>query len=524
MLSQEAKQRDFDSGVTLLEAVSNEPCNRNIWLDGLFNKWFRLNTLYDILDVRANKVQFIANESQADLYQAGHSRSVVLKARQLGFTTFKMIEKLDECLFVNNYHAACIAHTLDAVKDIFDNKIKFAYENLNHEFIEDLTGGQFLLPKPQIDRANAYKFSNGSRFSVGTGYRSGTLQSLHVSEFGKICRKTPEKAREIVTGSFEAVSEDGEITVESTAEGREGRFYEMVKLASSKQIFGVLDFKLRFYAWHENSRYALAGGVINERLIPYFEELEFKHGIPLTDSQKRWYSAKEEVLGDDIYREYPSYPEEAFKVAIEGAYYAREFADIYKSGRIGEPLNKNIADVCTAWDIGTGDSTAIWFYHHVGNELHLIDYYENSGFGLEHYLKVLSEKGYAYKAHYGPHDMDNRQFASKAKTLRDLAKEGLECDGKVYKANFTIVPKIGINDGIAHSRRTLARCYFYEEETQQGVKCLENYRKEWDEKNGCWKDNPKHDWSSHGADAFRYLSVVENQVKPVTRMTNNPFS
>ena len=241
--------------------------------------------------------------------------------------------------------------------------------------------------------------------------------------------------------------------------------------------------------------------------------------------------------GDDIFREYPSEPDEPFKVAIDGAYYARQLSTIYKEKRIGEALNSTHHDVCTAWDIGTGDSTAIWFYTKVNNEIHLIDYYENNNLGVEHYLKVVSDKGYQYKAHYAPHDADNRVYASKAKTLKQLVKDGLECDedGKTYSLNFQIVPKSGINDGIALARDILSRCYFYKVDDSRlsdedkrktinrGVKCLQNYRKEWDKKKGVWRDNPLHDWASDGADAFRYLAVIENATKATTYHSQSAF-
>lgn len=513
------RQNVYDDGDALLKKLSLDKSSIDVWRDGLVNKWFRLNTLYDITDVKGNHIPFKPNDAQRDLFIHGHTRNVILKARQLGFTTFKMIDELDNCLFIDNYKAACIAHSLEAVKEIFDEKIKFCYEHINHGLISHITGGKFKLPIPSVDRANAYKFSNGSKFSVGTGYRSGTLQSLHVSEFGKICKKRPDVAKEIVSGSFEAVSEEGVITVESTAEGREGKFFDICQIAKNKTEFGRLDFKLRFYPWHENPRYEIEDGSINPRLIPYFDELLAKHGIELSDGQKRWYSVKEESLGEDIYREHPSYPDEAFKVAIEGAYYARQFAEIYKERRIGTALNDKHTSVRTAWDIGTSDSTAIWFYEVVGNEIHLIDYYENSGHGLAHYLRVIEGKPYEYDRHYGPHDMRHRQFSNNAKTLQEIAKEGVTCDedkgtadeGKVYKLSFEIVPQSPIMGGIEIARSTLQRCYFYKEETERGVTCLENYRKEWDKRNGCWKDNPLHDWSSHGADAFRYLGNAENK-------------
>jgi hypothetical protein len=476
-------------------------------------KWFRLNTLYHIKDKDGKKVLFQPNAEQEAFYTGTHGRDIILKARQLGFTTFKMIEDLDECLFNPDYSAGCICHNLEDAKDIFRNKIKFAYQNITDEQRALIAELGYKLPVPVNDKDNSYVFDNGSSLKVSVSYRGGTLQSLHVSEFGKICKKYPEKAKEIVTGAFEAVGIGNRITIESTAEGREGYFYDYCTESKKRKDLGEtannLEFEFHFFAWYLRGEYRLKSGKIIESLFPYFEELASRHGIILSDEQKAWYSSKWKILGDDMRREYPSTPDEAFANSIEGAYYAAQFRAIYADGRICK-LPKNDAAVHTVWDIGVGDSTAIWFYMRIGSELHIIDYYENSGEGLRHYIKVLKDKGYNYGEHWGPHDIENREFGSDAKSRLDLAREGFEIDGHRYSLTFRVVPKKSIHDGIEDVRNILKRCVFSETINETGVRCLENYRKEWNDKLGTWRDNPLHDWSSHGADAFRYLAVVED--------------
>jgi hypothetical protein len=488
-------------------------------IDAMSYKWFRLNTLYHIKDKNGKKVLFEPNQEQEEFYLNTHGRDIILKARQLGFTTFKMVSDLDDCLFTPNHTAGCICHNLDDAKDIFRNKIKYAYQNISEQQRELIALMGYDLPKPVNDKDNSYVFSNGSSIKVSVSYRGGTLQSLHVSEFGKICKKFPEKAKEIVTGAFEAVGIDGSITIESTAEGKEGHFFEMCSEAKKQKDLGrklsKLSFNFHFFPWYFRAEYALDGQIANA-LLTYFEELEQKHGIKLTDQQKAWYSEKWRVLGDDMKREYPSTPEEAFAQSVEGAYYAAQFRKIYADGRICKSLNNKVK-VNTVWDIGVGDSTAIWFYQLVGNEVHIIDYYENSGEGLQHYMRVIHDKGYDYSRHYGPHDIDNREFGSGARSRRDTAAEGIEINGKIYRLNFELVPKKPIDAGIDDARVLLGRCVFDEDKCEQGIKALESYRKAWNEKLGCWADRPLHDWSSHAADAFRYLAVVEEGGrKPIT--------
>ena len=280
---------------------------------------------------------------------------------------------------------------------------------------------------------------------------------------------------------------------------------------------GLLDWKFFFFSWWKNKAYWLdpTDVVIPQRLTDYFNELFAKHGTVTDDGQRAWYAAKEKTLGDDMKREYPSIPVEAFQQSVEGAYYAQQFTKLYAQQRIGVIPNNSHLPVMTFWDIGVGDSTAIWFVRQVGEEFHVIDYYENSGEGLRHYMKVLKDKGYTYSEHWGPHDIDNREFGSDAKTRRELAREGYDIDGQKYCMTFQVVPKLGINDGIEQVREILPKCVFDDSKCEQGVSCLENYRKEWDDKRGCWKDKPLHDWTSHGSDGFRYFAVAKSARKPV---------
>lgn len=483
--------------------------------DAMTYKWFRLNTLYHIKDKSGQKVLFEPNQEQEDFYLNQHGRDIILKARQLGFTTFKMISDLDDCLFIADFSAGCICHNLEDAKDIFRNKIKFAYNNITDEQRELIASIGYDLPLPINDKDNGYVFNNGSSIKVSVSYRGGTLQSLHVSEFGKICKKYPEKAKEIVTGAFEAVAVGNVITIESTAEGREGYFFSYCQDAEKLQKLGkkpnLLEFNFHFFPWFTRQEYSIVGDVA-QSLEAYFAELEAKNSVTLTDGQKAWYSSKWKVLGEDMKREYPSTPKEAFENSIEGAYYAKQFTQIYKDGRICEGFN-NDSKVYTAWDIGVGDSTCIWFYQRIGTEIHLIDYYENSGEGLEHYANVLHDKGYDYAKHYAPHDIDNRDFSGRGRTRREMARDGFDINGKRYKLIFEKVAKLSVEDGINYARKMLDRCVFDSVKCERGIQCLEAYRKEWNDKLGTWRDKPLHDWASDGADAFRYLAVTEEGSK-----------
>jgi hypothetical protein len=279
-------------------------------IEKLKNKHWRMNNLYWIKDKKGRKVKFVYNQVQDEYQKNKHNRNIILKARQQGFTTYECINALDNCLFNSYYDAGIIAHTVDDAEKIFTNKVKFAYDSL-----------PLLIKKyktPTNDRAGELRFPNGSSINVSSGYRGGTLMKLHVSEFGKICVKYPEKAREIVTGAFNAVPLDGDLTIESTAEGMSGAFYELCEKAqNNSDTLTPLDFKFHFFAWFESKEYRLnpEGVTIPVEFKAYFASLKENHDIELDNWQKAWYVKKSIEQDDDMKQEYPSYPEEAFRAS-----------------------------------------------------------------------------------------------------------------------------------------------------------------------------------------------------------------
>ncbi|UZA41948.1 terminase [Moraxella bovis] len=476
--------------------------------DKLADPLYRLNNLYYITDKTGKKVKFKMTAEQLAYFQDEHHKNIILKARQLGFTTQVCIMQLD-CALFESKKCALIAHTLHDAKRLFREKVKFAYDNLP-ELVR-------LANPVKIETKEELVFENGGSVTVSTSFRGGTLQRLHVSEFGKICAKYPDKAREIVTGAFEAVPIDGIATLESTAEGRQGYFFEYCQQAEkdhlAKKDLTAQDWRFFFFSWWQNPEYQMPSVELPERLVSYFNELKAKHGISTTAEQQAWYYAKEKTLGDDMKREYPSVPAEAFAQSIEGAYYAKQFAYLYANNRIADLPDNDHLPIDTYWDLGVSDSTTIWFIRQVGDEYHVVDYYENSGEGLNHYLKVLKDKGYKYDKHIAPHDIDNRSLgANNAKSLRELAYDGYEIDGQIYRISFDVVPRTSnVNEDIEKVRQILPKCAFDAIKCEQGIKALESYRKEWNDKLGVWRDRPLHDWSSHGADAFRYFAVYQSK-------------
>jgi phage terminase large subunit len=205
--------------------------------------------------------------------------------------------------------------------------------------------------------------------------------------------------------------------------------------------------------------------------------------------------------------------EGAYKIHVDGAYYQNEFNTAIKEGRIGRVPYDPAASVVTSWDLGVGDSTAIWFAQFVGQEVRIIDYYECSGVGLDHYVRMMREKPYAYSDHILPHDVRVRELGT--------GKSRLETLGTLGISPITIAPQLRVDDGIQSVRTFLARCWFDEIKCERGIECLTGYRRVYDDKNLTFKGTPLHDWTSHGSDSFRYLATgykpAKNWGEPLRR-------
>lgn len=477
--------------------------NQKIWCEEMIeqaesllgNPLWRLNNLYFIIDKAGNKAPFQLNWAQKELYDNLWYNNLILKARQLGISTFICLLFLDRCLFNSNQHAGIIAHTREDAEVMF-RRVKFAYDCLPANLKAILS--------VNTDNARELQLSNGSTLRIGTSMRSSTLQYLHISEFGKICAKFPDKAREIVTGSLNALAVGQHVFIESTAEGREGYFYQMCREAqmardAEKQLTS-LDFRFHFFPWHAYKSYRIATSstIIPQHYADYFDVLEKTAGVSLDQEQKTWYVKRASTQGEDMKREYPSTPEEAFESSNEGLYYGRQMSEARQQGRIRSVYYDANTPVHTAWDLGYNDATAIWFFQQCGQETHLLEYYERSGEALTHYLHYLKNKPYTYGKHIVPHDAAVHEYSTGLSRVEVARQHGV---------TFTIVPDIGVNEGIDAARNLLNRCWFDDGKCAKGLTALESYKKEWNDRHGCWASRPLHNFASHGADAFRMLAV-----------------
>lgn len=190
----------------------------------------------------------------------------------------------------------------------------------------------------------------------------------------------------------------------------------------------------------------------------------------------------------------------SFEAPVSGSYYGQWLDKAEKEKRITRvPYEPNLP-VDTAWDLGIDDAMAIWFIQQVGQEIHLIDYLEDSGEGLQHYAKELQARPYVYGNHYGPHDIEVRELGTGKSRKEVAASLGIQ---------FTVAPKLEVADGIQAVRDLLPRCWVDSEKCQRGLDALLSYHKDWDEKREVYRNQPVHDWASHGADALRTFATAK---------------
>lgn len=455
--------------------------------------------IYFIKDKSGKKVPFIPNEFQLYYLAKKHNRNIILKARQMGFSTVVQLDYLDDALFNRGINVGIIAQDVATAALIRKDKIEFALDNLP----DDLQGIW------EYDRSNAREISlsNWSSIYISNTFRWWTLQRLHVSEYAKICAKRPEKAKEIKTWALEAVAIDQQITIESTAEGNEWDFFEKCEgysLMLGKPIT-PLDYKFFFFPWwlDENYSYDGIGVTIPQDDENYYKKMSQEYGIKLTQSQMNWYTLKKREKKDDMYKEYPSIYKEAFLLAMEWAYYESEINLCYQQWRVGKISYDPNLLVYTSWDIGGAwwwDATVVWFYQLYNNEIRVIDFWEGSWYSLLYILEhIVKPKPYLYAKHIGPHDMNHHEYTTGVTRLQTASQLW-------YDFELVTSPKWAIRNRVEATRQLFSRYWFDERNCGKGLMILKKYKRAWDEKNWAFKDEPVHNNASNSADSFGYFA------------------
>lgn len=212
--------------------------------------------------------------------------------------------------------------------------------------------------------------------------------------------------------------------------------------------------------------------------------------------------AKKVMSEDEFQQEFMC----SFNASIKGAYYATELSKVRSEKRIGDYIVDPKLPVHTAWDLGVGDSTAIWFFQDIGTSVLLLDYFQSDGHGVDFYINVLRQKKYNYGTHFAPHDIEVQEFGTGLTRLETARRLGI---------NFRVVGRNSIEDGINAVRLLMSRMYFHTR-CEDALNLLAQYQKEWDEKNHIFRDRPLHNFASHCGDSLRYLAMARRMPRMQT--------
>jgi len=481
-------------------------------VDAFSDRAWRIDNLYYVQDEYGAVYKFKMRPAQRKLLDELHYLNIVLKARQLGFSTLILLIALDCCIWNDHFAAGLIADTRKNAENLLV-RVKFAYDNLPEEI-------QQLVPL-LASNSTEMRFANGSSIEVGVSLRSSTKNLLHISEYGKICAKQPDKAKEVRSGTLNTLAPRQLAFIESTAEGKGGDFFDKVQQARAIEDNGRepadMEWKFHFFPWWQDAKYQTAQRIdLTDEEVKYFVDLEKEHGITLTAQQEFWYALKWREQGDDMLKEYPSTPDEAFAGATDGAIFGKQMRAIRQLGNVGQFKFVPGVPVNTFWDFGLNDMQTIWLHQEVHGRHRFVGFYENNNVGLAHYFDYLDKwagmRGARWGEHYGPHDVDDQRQGLQVTSIKKLAAEV----GFIFKKVKKNPSKQAAIEGV---RRVLPACDFDEGGCAKGIAHLEAYSRTWDPNNSVWLNEPRHDEHSHGADGFMTFS---DGYKPESRAAAAP--
>ena len=424
------------------------------------------------------KIPYKPRPLQKDMHKELKRWNVLVMHRRFGKTVWAVNQLIKTTLTcpLPRPRTAFVAPTFAQAKRIAWDYVKF--------YAGVIPGVQFNETELRAD------FPNGGRIMLLSAENPDALRGIYLDEcvFDEFGMQNPRVWGEVVRPALS--DRQGSACFLGTPAGH-NHFFDLLETAKSQLAEGSSD-------WYYKICKASDTGIVRP------EELE---------------AAQAQMTPEQYEQEY----ECSFTAAIIGAYYGKLLSDADDNGRVTRVPYDPAYPVHTAWDLGINDSTAIWFAQVFrGGAVNVIDYYESSGVGLDHYADVLNRKDYTYGDHLAPHDIEVRELGSGKSRWETAYSLGLR---------FRVIPKMKVADGINAARMLIPKCYFDRDKCGEGLEMLRQYRQEWDEKRKSFRDHPRHDYTSHAADAFRYLAVgLENREvmrKPpqqIAQMEYNPFT
>ena len=453
-----------------------------------------------------------------EIYKHKSKRLIILKARQLGMSTVIDIVLADAAIWNEDTTCEIIDQTqIDAQKKL-STKVRVAFDSMPEalkQMFEIVTDSKSEFEVRLIG-------GKSSTVAASMKARGGTCQFMHISEWGPIQYEDAKRSEEIVTGALPA-AEQGRIIIETTWKGGKlGHLWDLVDEALSvdEDFRTSADYKVLFFPWWTDEKYSIDGDptLVSEEVNDYFDGLERVLERKFTIGQKIWYEKMKRKQKLFMFREYPSTLEECFAAPIEGAIFKEEISKLRTGGGVESFEWDRAHPVHTFWDLGSPQNTVVYYVQFIGSRIDFID--------VDHQLKLettsarvahMRTKGYYYGFHYLPHDaMQTARTGLSFK--RELENSGL--------TNLKVIPKtVGVWEGINQTLMGLPRCRFHKIFDKQKVDsdgktkpsvldAIEMYHRRKDQKTGEFLDTVVHDWSSHYADALRYVfeAMAHNMV------------
>lgn len=468
----------------------------------LRSKLWRLNNLYTVVNKYGEPVKFVMNYAQHVVYAASrkHPRVLILKSRQQGISTLWLISYLDDACFAPYLTVGMQAQGTDEAATLLE-RIKFAWERLSGDV------KAFLNLRLVKDNTQEFEFSNKSKIFVRVSFRSATLQRLHVSEFGKIANAYPKRAKEVKTGTLQALRIGNTGVIESTAEGQNEFKYmwDAACLAKEQGIQTSKDFEPVFLPWFKDPDCVMdTPQPISEDAAKYFADLEAKTGYVLSDQQRWFWVAQYRELAGAIYQEYPGTPEEAFTASKDGTYWAAQFKE---QGKVLHELYDPNLPVDVFFDLGVDDYMVIGFVQYWEGRVRLVREHLCQGRTIEYAMDYLANTGYRVRTAYLPHDGRQRGMTNSGHLARSVVDQArlhvAEC-----RYGFNVLSIDRSKDLVAdiNAVRSLIPILDVDSGCQYIISCFLNYSKQFDDKLNMWLEIPRHDEFSHGADMVRQIA------------------
>jgi phage terminase large subunit len=404
---------------------------------------------------------FEPSPPQWALFQQLQRFNVIVCHRGFGKTFLAVNVLIRQALKRPGTFYAFIAKTYGQAKDIaWQRVLKLSCEPLVAEHVVEFNESEL--------RAN---FANGSQIKLYGAENAETLRGLHLDgvvfdEYGLIPPATWEQI------------------VSPTLTRRKGGAIFIGTPMGRNHFFSLYKHALSWPDWFATTIRAEESGVLPD------EELARQRQIQTPEQYAQEYEC-------------------SFETAISGAYYARELRTARAAGRVRQVAYDPALPVTTWWDLGRTDATAIIFAQFIGREIHLIDYAEDKGLDLASWAKILQGKPYLYQRHHLPHDADAKHLAAAGRSIADQLR-GLNV------RPITVHPSQDVLHGINQARLLFSRCYFDADKCERLLDCLAFYHAKVDEKHQVERPEPEHDWSSHAADAFRYLALGAQAAERMT--------